>query len=122
MLWEAEVAGKAVWIYRWRGCSLHIAELISDTSLRRELNLGDGDRVTIEIQPRHIDRISFGTRAVWTLFWWGREKLYYKNRWYARRAERYSGLLRGTQKNMGLIENIFSKILKKSSGSLTSDR
>src|SRR5690625_5406613 len=38
-LWRAEMRGMPVWIYRWRGCTLHIAELVAEKPIRTHLGL-----------------------------------------------------------------------------------
>ncbi|HLS19884.1 MAG TPA: hypothetical protein VK090_08755, partial [Paracoccaceae bacterium] len=50
------------------------------------------------------------TVLVWALFWLGRSHWYYQYRSYSRRAERGSGLFKGTQKGLGLIGNIKKKL------------
>src|SRR5690625_164122 len=73
----AEMRGMPVWIYRWRGCTLHIAELVAEKPSRTHLGLKGGDDVEIGVFAGDIDRISPRTVLVWALFWLGRSHWYY---------------------------------------------
>lgn len=106
LFWRAAVRGTPVWIYRWRGSTLHLAELVSSVHLRKELGLSDGEQVEIRVRSRDVAPLSLRSRLVWSLFWRGRLDWYYRYRGYSIFAERCAGLFRGTQKDMGLLANV----------------
>ena len=106
LFWRAELQGVPVWIYRWRGSTLHLAEIVAAVHLRKKLGLSDGDRVEIRVRRQDVVPLSRSSRFVWSLFWTGRLNWYYRYRSYSIFAERSAGLFRGTQKDMGLLANI----------------
>lgn len=85
-LWKAQLVGseRPVWIYRWRGCPLHVCEIVSPVHLRTDLGLADGDRMTLIIEAEVIGRVGQLARVVWSLLWQGRQHHYYGSESYRR--------------------------------------
>lgn len=76
-LWEANVEGFRIWIYRWKGTPFHIVELFSDKKLRDALGLMDGSKISIRVNETMIDHISMKGKLVSFLLWGGRRRLFY---------------------------------------------
>ncbi len=76
-VWPASLNGVDVWIYRWRGCPLHIAEVLSPYCLRDRLNLKDGDDVTLGLSDEQADEINPLGRIAWAALWLGRRDSYF---------------------------------------------
>jgi Domain of unknown function DUF120 len=81
-IWRASLNGLDVWIYRWRSAPLHILEIICEVNLRKRFNLQDGDRVSLRINDRQIEKISRLSRFVWAAIWMGRPQRSYTNNEY----------------------------------------
>ena len=89
--WAASVAGIPALAYRWKGCPLHIVEIVAAVMLRSQLAADDGDEVSITVE---------GTRSLtlkqyisWWILWGLRQDSFYKsNRPVARfkRLEKYA--------------------------------
>lgn len=83
MLWRAWLGGTEVWAYRWRGCPLHIIEVISTIFLRERFQLNDGDDITFSVEKQWVGAIPIWQRLSWALFWARRENWHYSNRKYS---------------------------------------
>jgi riboflavin kinase, archaea type len=75
--WAASVAGVPALAYRWKGCPLHIVEMVAAVRLRSQLAADDGDEVSIIVE---------GTRSLtlkqyisWWILWGLRRDSYYKS-------------------------------------------
>lgn len=79
MVWQAQLEGHRILLYRWSGCPLSVVEIISDVHLRSKLKLEDGDTVTINICRNNFDNIRWRTFLGWLILWKWRTSLYYKN-------------------------------------------
>lgn len=92
-LWSGRLNGDRVWIYRWRGCPLHIVEVLHPDLLRKRLQLRTGSIIRLELdgaaRPSVIDRLFWG--CLWAL---GRRGWFYTRPEYARLVARLDrGLL-----------------------------
>lgn len=95
--WPAEIAGIPVWIQRHDRGVLHVLELIADRRLRAALDLKDGDRVTLAIDPGLLVPIPRIGRAAWALFWRGRGRGSFVSRRYMLFARAFCRRLGATQ-------------------------
>jgi hypothetical protein len=75
LFWPVELNGVSCLAYRWKGCPLHIVEVVSVSHLRDELNLVDGSSVVI--QAPHARHPSLKSLLAWTLLWALRQRYYY---------------------------------------------
>lgn len=84
-VWTAELEGRPVLLHRWRGCPLHIVEVVSDQPLRLMLGLETGGSVSIEMP---LSPLSSSRRIVWSLLWAGRRNRFYSDDRYVRSVRR----------------------------------
>ena len=80
--WAAEINGSRCLITRAKGHPLHIVEVLSPYRLREKFQLKNGDTVEIKVSSGFITDLSWGIRAVWSVFW------ELRGGWYASRAYR----------------------------------
>ncbi|MCG5529697.1 hypothetical protein LRD18_02255 [Halorhodospira halochloris] len=81
-------------IYRWRGCPLHIVEVISAVHLREALMLSNDDTVILIIDSAFTDTPSLRAWLAWLLLWAGRRSWYYRRgRWMVRQLQKLGRLL-----------------------------
>ena len=77
MVWPASLSGEDVWIYRWRGCPLHVVGVLSPICLRERFNLKDGDDVTLGLSNGQIGAINTLGRLAWAALWIGRRNSFF---------------------------------------------
>lgn len=77
MVWPAALSGEDVWIYRWRGCPLHVVGVLSSICLRERFNLKDGDDVTLGVSNGQIGAINTLGRLAWAALWIGRRNSFF---------------------------------------------
>ena len=83
MLWPGWINGIGnVWLYRWRGCPLHVVEVLSNVNLRENLNLVDGDLLTINTTNLFCINLTVLDRLSYILLWHYRCEWYYSKGWY----------------------------------------
>jgi hypothetical protein len=95
--WPGRLHGMDVWLHRWHNAPLHVVEALSAVHLRRQLDLADGDEVTITIRERDVGRISRTGRLAWLLLWSGRTTWTYTHDDYVERAQRWGTEYGATQ-------------------------
>jgi hypothetical protein len=85
-LWHARLKGSdiPVYVYRWKGCPLHVLELVSPIQLRTALGLHDGSVVELELLPEMISNVGWISHCWWTFLWKGRGSWYYTHERYKR--------------------------------------
>jgi len=83
-LWRAFIADVKipVYVYRWKGCPLHIIELISTEKLRERFKLVNGSKLCIDIDDAMVARLPFYRHFIWMILWRYRETYYYNNNKY----------------------------------------
>jgi len=83
-LWEVSALGcpYPIYIYRWRGCPLHIIELISSHKLRKVLNLKESDVFKLYINSRIVEKAPLIKQLAWYLLWYKRNSAYYGSESY----------------------------------------
>lgn len=81
-VWPAELNGKAVFIVRWKRCRGHVIEVISDSYLRGEFGLKDGDRVTLTVRDSLVEDSNLWKKLWFFIFWYRREHLFYQSEIY----------------------------------------
>jgi hypothetical protein len=75
LFWPVEMNGMPCLAYRWKGCPLHIVEVVSASHLRDALNLVDGSKVVIESpDAKHPSPRSL---LAWAMLWAFRQRYYY---------------------------------------------
>ena len=81
--WAGEIDGMRCLITRAKGHPLHIIEIIAIPRLREKYQLSDGDWFELKVaRDIVVEDLSWGTRAIWNVFWRFREC------WYPSRAYR----------------------------------
>jgi hypothetical protein len=100
--WPAAIDGLPVWIQRYDRGVLHVCELVADRRLRAALDLRDGDRVTLSIDPGLLVPIPWTGRAAWALFWRGRGRGSFVSRRYMLKARAWCRRLGATQDSVDL--------------------
>ena len=85
-LWPVSINGveAPVFIYRWKGCPLHVLEIVSTQRLRDLLGLEDGSALELALPCDPVVQVSQMAAAVWWVLWRGRETSYYTNEYYKR--------------------------------------
>jgi CTP-dependent riboflavin kinase len=78
-IWLARIEGldAPIYVYRWRGCPLHIVELFSTVKLRDVLGIIDFSEINISISTSMLGEIKPINYAVWYMLWRFREPYYY---------------------------------------------
>ena len=75
--WAGEINGMRCLITRAKGHPLHIIEVVAPCKLRDRFRLRDGDRFELQVsQDILVQNLSWGTKAVWSVFWRFRECWY----------------------------------------------
>jgi len=92
MFWPIRLGNLPCLAYRWRGCPLHIVEVVSTMRLRDELGLADGSMVRLEVADPWPLRT--GSLLAWLALWAFRKERYYGSESYAESTKRWP-LLRG---------------------------
>lgn len=80
--WAAEINGTRCLVTRAKGHPLHVVEILSPYRLREKFQLKDGDPVEIKVDSDSIADLSWGVKAIWSIFW------KFRGSWYASRAYR----------------------------------
>ena len=80
--WAAEINGSRCLITRAKGHPLHVVEVLSPYRLRDKFQLKNGDSVEIKVSSDLILDLSWGIKAIWSIFW------KFRGSWYASRAYR----------------------------------
>lgn len=85
-LWQARLKGSdiPIYVYRWKGCPLHVLELVSPIQLRKALGLLDGSVVELELIPETIGKVGWISHCCWMFLWKGRASWYYTHERYKR--------------------------------------
>lgn len=85
-LWQARLKGSdiPIYVYRWKGCPLHVLELVSPIQLREALGLLDGSVVELELLPEAIGKVGWIAHCCWMFLWKGRVSWYYTHEKYKR--------------------------------------
>ena len=90
LFWHARLNDRPVVVSRWRGCPLHVFEVLADTHLRSAMNLVDGSAVKLQLRRNSIDlrrSRSWKTRFAWQVLWKWRESWFYREDWYSRAVQ-----------------------------------
>ena len=74
--WAGEINGMRCLITRLKGHPLHIIEIIAPCKLRDRFQLHDGDWLELKVSTDTIKNLSWGTKAIWNIFWRFRECWY----------------------------------------------
>ncbi len=80
--WAGEIGEMRCLITRAKGHPLHIIEIVAPCKLRDKFQLHDGDWLELKVSSDTIKNLSWGTKAVWNIFWRFREC------WYVSKAYR----------------------------------
>ena len=80
--WAGEIDGMRCLITRAKGHPLHIVELVAPCKLRDRFQLHNGDWFELRVSSDIVQNLSWGTKAVWNVFWRFREC------WYVSKAYR----------------------------------
>lgn len=85
-LWPVSISGVdvPVFVYRWKGCPLHVLEIVSTQRLRDKLGLEDGFVLELSLPCHYVSNVNRIAVAVWWLLWRGRESWYYTKERYKR--------------------------------------
>lgn len=100
MIWPARLNDMNVWVYRWKHSALHVVEVLSSVNLRGHFGFRTGDRVTLTMQPGHIDRIGAVAAIVWAIVWFGRRDWCYTNDRYYFAFHKFCAALGATQQSL----------------------
>lgn len=115
LLWRASLGETPVWIYRFPHAQLHVAEVLSQTHLRSAFYLRDGDVVSLIVPQNVCIELGFRERALWKLFWLGRESWPYNRGSYYPRLKRLSidlGITQKPEKRVSTIKAIRRFVLR----------
>jgi CTP-dependent riboflavin kinase len=70
-------------VHRWRGCPLHVVEVIAAVSIREALGGGDGEVVSLEVCRSDLVDPTWAQCLFHCLLWCGRRTWFYSNHWYS---------------------------------------
>jgi len=85
--WRISLNGVPCLAYRWRGCPLHVVEVVSHRCLRTDLGLTEGSAV--EIDAYDAKRASLPRLFAWASLWAFRRGRYYTSQEYVLRTKRF---------------------------------
>ena len=77
--WQVSIAGLDCLVRRWKGCPLHILEIVSPINMRGYFDIDNGQAVEVEIESSHIANHGWISWLVWALIWKFREDWYYSS-------------------------------------------
>ena len=80
--WPAKINGSRCLITRAKGHPLHIVEILSPYRLREKFQLKNGDSVEIRVSSSLAVDLSWGSKAIWNIFW------KFRGGWYSSRIYR----------------------------------
>lgn len=116
-MWPARLNGIPVWVFRHDRMALHVAELVADQYLRDALDLRDGDRVTLAVDPVLLVGIPVTGWLAWRAFWSGRTSRAFLSPSHAARARRWCRRLGATQDSVDLTSRrLLGRILGEAIG------
>ena len=98
MLWRASLNGIDIWVYRWEGAPLHVAEVLSSVHLRQRLDLKDGDEINLRLSSDLIAAITPLGVLTWIALWIGRRSWFYSSNSYYNRTLSWGKDLGAAQK------------------------
>ena len=76
--WAAEINGSRCLIKREKKDPLHLVEILSPHILRKKFHLKDGSSVEIKVPSDSIQKLSWETKVIWSIFWQGRSNWHYR--------------------------------------------